>query len=75
VNSCIFTFLFILKYFNIFIQFILVMSFDACIVTITWARLCVVISLWVICLTFVELFSLALVEDRDMEVRVSFYKL
>jgi hypothetical protein len=51
------------------------MSFDECIVTITWARLCVVISLWVICPTFVELFSLALVEDRDMEVRVSFYKL
>jgi hypothetical protein len=39
-----------------------------CIVTITWACFCIVISLWVICLAFVELFSLGLVEDRDIEV-------
>jgi hypothetical protein len=46
-----------------------------CIVTITWAHLGIVISLWVICLTFVVLFSLSLVEDRVIEVRVSFYKM
>jgi hypothetical protein len=28
-----------------------VFSFDACIVTITWSLLCVVIALWVICPT------------------------
>jgi hypothetical protein len=39
-----------------------------CIVTITWACFCIVISLWVICLAFVELLSLGLVEDRDIEV-------
>jgi hypothetical protein len=46
-----------------------------CIVTTTWAHLCVVISLWFICLTFVEIFSLGLVEYRVIEVGVSFYKL
>jgi hypothetical protein len=46
-----------------------------CIVTITWAHLGIVISLWVIYLTFVVLFSLSLVEDRVIEVRVSFYKI
>jgi hypothetical protein len=55
--------------------FVLVLSFDACIITITWARLCTVISLWVICLAFVELFSLGLVEDRVVEIGISFYKL
>jgi hypothetical protein len=42
---------------------------------ISWAHLCIVISLWVICLTFVELFSLGLIKDRVIEVRVSFYRL
>jgi hypothetical protein len=37
--------------------------------------LCVIISLWVIYLTFVVLFLLGLVEDRVIEIRVSFYKL
>jgi hypothetical protein len=46
-----------------------------CIVTITWVCLCIVISLWVICLAFVELFSLGLVEGRVIEVGVSFYML
>jgi hypothetical protein len=55
--------------------FVLILSFDACIITITWVRLCTVISLWVICLAFVELFSLGLVGDRVIEVGVSFYKL
>jgi hypothetical protein len=44
-------------------------------VTITWACLCVVISLWVICLAFVVLFSLYLVEDRVIGVGVSSYKM
>jgi hypothetical protein len=52
-----------------------ILSFDACIVTITWARLCVVISLWFFCLAFIELFSLGFVEDRVIEVGVSFFKL
>jgi hypothetical protein len=30
-------------------------------------------SLWVTCLVFVELFSLGLVEDRFIELGVSFY--
>jgi hypothetical protein len=38
-------------------------------ITITWVRLCVVISLWFICLTFIVLFSLGLVDDRVIEVR------
>jgi hypothetical protein len=46
-----------------------------CIVTITWTCLCIVISLWIIYLAFVVLFSLGLVEDRVTEVRLSFYKL
>jgi hypothetical protein len=46
-----------------------------CIVTITWAHLCIVISLWVIYLTFIELFLLGLVEDRVIKVGVSFYKM
>jgi hypothetical protein len=54
---------------------VLILSFDACIVTITWTRLCIVISLWVICMAFIELFSLGLVEDRVTEVGVCFYKL
>jgi hypothetical protein len=33
------------------------------------------ISLWVIYLPFIELFTLGLIEDRVIEVRVSFYKL
>jgi hypothetical protein len=37
--------------------------------------LCVLISLWVIWLAFVELFLLGLVEDRIIEVGVSSYKL
>jgi hypothetical protein len=37
--------------------------------------LCIVISLWVIYLTFIELFLLGLVEDRVIEVGVSFYKM
>jgi hypothetical protein len=43
--------------------------------SITWARLCVVISLWVIYWAFIVLFSLGLVEDRVIGVEVSFYKL
>jgi hypothetical protein len=39
------------------------------------ACLCVVIYLWVICSTEVQLFSLGLVDDREIEVRVFFYKL
>jgi hypothetical protein len=35
----------------------------------------IVISLWVICLAFIELFSLGLAVDRVIEVGVSFYKL
>jgi hypothetical protein len=75
VSSCLFPFF--LEFFTLIYLFYLVsiLSFDACIVTITWARLCVVISLWVICLTFVVLFSLGLVEDRVIEVGVFFYKL
>jgi hypothetical protein len=46
-----------------------------CIVTITWVHLYVVISLWVICLSFVELFSFGFVKDRVIEVLISFYKL
>jgi hypothetical protein len=45
------------------------------IVTITLACLCIVISLWVICLAFVVLFLLGLVDDRVIEVGVSSYKL
>jgi hypothetical protein len=37
--------------------------------------LLVLISLWVICLVFVELFLLGLVEVMVIEVGVSFYKL
>jgi hypothetical protein len=54
---------------------VFVLSFDVCIVTITWARLCIVISSWVICPTYLQLFLLGLIEDREIEVRVSFYKL
>jgi hypothetical protein len=68
-------FLFRLMHFNLFILFSFYLSFGVHIVTITWARLCVVIFLWVICLAFVVLFSLGLVEDRVIEVEVSFYKL
>jgi hypothetical protein len=50
-------------------------SFDACIVTITWACLCVVISLWATCQAFVVLFSLGVVDDKVIEVRVSSNKL
>jgi hypothetical protein len=41
----------------------------------TWALLCVVIYLWVLCLAFVELFLLGLVDGGAIEVGVSFYKL
>jgi hypothetical protein len=34
----------------------MVLSFDVYIVTFNWARLCIVISLWVMCVTFIELF-------------------
>jgi hypothetical protein len=54
---------------------VFVLNFDACIITITWAHLCVVIYLWVICPTKEELFSLGLDENREIEVRVSFDKL
>jgi hypothetical protein len=37
--------------------------------------LSIVISLWVICPTLVELLLLGFVEDREVEVGVSFYKL
>jgi hypothetical protein len=75
VNSCIFHF-FLDFYTSIYLFYLVsILSFDVCIVTITWACLHVVISLWVICLAFVVLFSLALVEDRVIEVGVSFYKL
>jgi hypothetical protein len=75
VTSCIFPFF--LHFCNLINLFYLVsiLSFDACIVTITCAYLCVVISLWVICLAFLVLFSLGLVEDRVIEVGVFFYKL
>jgi hypothetical protein len=73
--SCIFPFFLDLCTLIYLVYLVSILSFDACIVTITWVRLCVVISLWVICLAFVVLFSLGLVEDRVIEVRVSFYKL
>jgi hypothetical protein len=69
-------FLFRLLHFNLFILFsIHHVSFDACIVTITWACLCVVISLWATCQAFVVLFSLGVVDDKVIEVRVSSNKL
>jgi hypothetical protein len=75
VSSYIFPFF--LDLFTLIYLFYLVsiLSFDAGIVTITWAHLCIFFSLWVIHLGFVVLFSLGLVEDRVIEVWVSFYKL
>jgi hypothetical protein len=52
VSSGIFTFLFVDLSTSIYLFYlVLVLSFDACIVTTTWARLCIVISLWVMYLT------------------------
>jgi hypothetical protein len=75
VSSYIFPFF--LDLFTLIYLFYLVsiLSFDAGIVTITWAHFCIFFSLWVIYLGFVVLFSLGLVEDRVIEVWVSFYKL
>jgi hypothetical protein len=75
VSSCIFPFLLTLYTLIYLFYLVSILIFDVCIVTITWARLCIVISLWVICLAFVVLFLLGLVEDRVIVVGVSFYKL
>jgi hypothetical protein len=75
VSSCVFPFFLDFCILIYLFYLVLISSFDACIVTITWAHLCAVISLWVVCLAFVVLFSLGLVEDRVIEVRVSSYKL
>jgi hypothetical protein len=75
VSSCIFSFF--LDFCSLIYLFYIVsiLSFEACIVTITWACLCIVISLWVICLAFIVRFLLGLVEDRLIDVRVSYYNL
>jgi hypothetical protein len=74
VSSCIFPFFLDLCTLIYLFYLVSILSFNACIVTITWAYLCVVISLCVTYLAFVVLFSLGLVEDRVIEVRVSLYK-
>jgi hypothetical protein len=75
VSSCIFSFFLYLDTLIYLFYVVSILSFDVCIITITWPRLCIVISLWVICLAFVVLISLGLVEDIVIEVTVSFYKL
>jgi hypothetical protein len=58
VNSCIFPFFFDLCTFIYLFYLVSILRFDACIVTITCVCLCVVISLWVIYLALVVLFTL-----------------
>jgi hypothetical protein len=61
MSNCIFAFLFRLSTLMYLFYLVLVLS--------------IVISLWVICPTLVELLLLGFVEDREVEVGVSFYKL
>jgi hypothetical protein len=71
VSSWIFTVLYRL-WVLLLICFVLVfiLSFDVCIVTITWSRLFLVISLWVICLT--RWITLAILSSRDLPTLVCF---
>jgi hypothetical protein len=75
VSSC--TFPFCLDFCTSIYLFylVLILNFDACIVTITWAHLGIVIFFLVIRLPFVVLFSLGLVKDWIIKVGVSHYKL
>jgi hypothetical protein len=53
VSSCILTFLYrLLSPSSYMFYSCFVLSFDACIVTITWSLLFAVIALWIICLTW-----------------------
>jgi energy-coupling factor transporter transmembrane protein EcfT len=71
VSSCIFTSLYRL-WVLVLICFVLVfiLSFDACIVIITWFHLFLVIALWVMCLT--RWITLAILSSSDLLALVCF---